>query len=189
MSAIIVLLVAIIVAMLVSVIVLINTITSTAEAVANDRRNIPMLIASYVHDLFDKEGRKLAEAYAEERRLIQWIEELASKGELDITGLVSDAKKRAYALAVKKAEDAITLVETSLADCRRTTYETQKSLFTAMARNYSATTINEHKTTLKGLADQEAILKKRLQAARAELDALTGGSKLPAGADSGPSTK
>ena len=172
--AIVVLLAALIVTVFVSTIVIVNTITSTAEAMVESRKDLPMILTSYVHDLFDKEGRKLAEAYAEERRLIQWIEELAEKGELDIAGLVSDAEKRAYALAVKKAEDSVTLAEASLAECRRTIHEEQKGLFTAMSRRYGDNTITGHKATLKGLNTQEDILKERLKTARAELSALTG---------------
>ncbi len=134
-------------------------------------KSIPLLIRTS----FEEECSKIASAYAEERRLIQWIEEVAAKGELNVDLLSEEANKRAYLLTVKKAEDAVTLAQTSLSRCKRTIEEEQKTLFESVKLHFGQSTIDGHKKALKELSAQEKILEERARVAQANLDAL----KLP----------
>jgi hypothetical protein len=137
----------------------------------DDAESILQRILFVTHRAFEEEARELTKAYSEERRMIQWVEELANKGELNIDSLASDAEKRAYALGVKKAEDSVVIAETALAKCRREISEEQSKLF-----EYLRTNLDGHadrsKKALKELVLQEKILKERLSAARMELQKL-----------------
>ena len=130
--------------------------------------DIQELIASEIHELFDQDIREISKAYAEERKLIQWIEELAEKDELDTLQLTDTAQRRAYALAVKKAEDAVTVSEATLANLKREIANEQKSLFSNIRGGFTSSATS-NKRALKELAAQEEIVSERVERERAYL--------------------
>ncbi len=130
--------------------------------------DIQELIASEIHELFDQDIREISKAYAEERKLIQWIEELAEKDELDMLQLTDAAQRRAYALAVKKAEDAVTVSEATLASLKREIADEQKALFRNI-RNGLNSSVSANKKALKELNAQEEITAERVERERAYL--------------------
>jgi hypothetical protein len=52
--------------------------------------------------VLERRTQDLSKAFIEQQRLAQWVEELASKGELDPAKLAATAEQQAYALAVKR---------------------------------------------------------------------------------------
>ena len=138
-----------------------------------DSGTVELMVANTVRDALDQEVQELAKTYAEERRLIQWIEELSAKGELDIEQISTAAKKRAYALAIKKAEEAVTLAEGSLAECKEKIFDEQRELFNEVRMGYTGSLLNSRKEHLKELTKQEKILKERLESIREKLASLT----------------
>ncbi len=140
--------------------------------IMNERKrtalDIQELIASEIHELFDQEIRELSKVYAEERKLNQWIEELMEKDELNLIQLTDTAQRRAYALAVKKAEDAVTVSETALANLKREIASEQKALFSNIRCGLTSSVTN-NKKALKELNAQEEIANERVERERAYL--------------------
>ena len=122
-----------------------------------------------VKELFEEEIARLAEAYAEERRLIQWSEELVEKGELDVETLADGSFKRAYALLFKKSEDYLTLKMADLAYIQREISDTERCL--SESTDYPGT-VKMCQESLKILAEQETRIKKEVDEAIAKIDEL-----------------
>ncbi len=142
--------------------------------------HIRQLIIDSAQKLFEDELKSIATAYAEERKLIQWIGEMAEKGNVDVTRLAEGVEQRAYALAIKKAEDAYTLAEDQLAKIRREIAEKNQTLLVHIGKNYTASA-EEDKKALVALQSQETHAVKRVIETRHELYNLTsmstGGTK------------
>lgn len=146
-------------------VVIVYLITRERKRAALD---IQELIASEIHELFDQDIREISKAYAEERKLIQWIEEIVEKDELDALQLTDVAQRRAYVLAVKKAEDAVTVSEATLAALKREIADEQKALFSNIRRGLNSF-VTDNKKALKELKAQEEIVSERLERERAYL--------------------
>lgn len=130
------------------------------------------LVAREIHDIFENEVKTLAKAYAEEKQIATWIEGLAKKGELNIQELASDARKVAYALAVKKAQNAVTLAEGTLDSLNRDIAEEEKNL-SRLIKGKFGFLIEDSKNTLKELTKQKQYVETLVRDAHARLDSLT----------------
>ncbi|MBQ6510602.1 hypothetical protein IJI94_01385 [Candidatus Saccharibacteria bacterium] len=142
-------------------------------------QKLRQLIIEGMQSLFEDEVKAIATAYAEERKLIQWVEEAAKSGTLDVNSLAGDVEKRAYALAIKKAEDAYTLAESSLAKLRREIADQNAKLFELISRGYTQSA-DDTKKHLVALQNQEMYALRRLNDTRQELYNLTSMSTNPA---------
>ena len=142
-------------------------------------QKLRQLIIEGVQSLFEDELKAIATAYAEERKLIQWIGEMANKGNVDVTRLAEGVEQRAYALAIKKAEDAYTLAENSLAKLRREIADENAKLFELISRGYTQSA-DDTKKHLVALQNQEMYALRRLNDTRQELYNLTSMSTNPA---------
>lgn len=142
-------------------------------------QKLRQLIIEGMQSLFEDELKAIATAYAEERKLIQWIGEMANKGNVDVTRLAEGVEQRAYALAIKKAEDAYTLAENSLARLRREIADENAKLFELISKGYTQSA-DDTKKHLVALQNQEMYALRRLNDTRQELYNLTSMSTNPA---------
>lgn len=138
----------------------------------NNEPNLGKMIHDSVEYLMTEKTKEIARAYSEERRLIQWIEELARTGILDTSQLATQTVQRAYALTVKKAEDALVTAETSLAETKRSITQLQKRLNDEISQGYN-TSAEKTKKSLKDLKEQEKIAEQRVENERKKLMSLT----------------
>ncbi len=141
--------------------------------------HIRQLIIDSAQKLFEDELKNIATAYAEERKLIQWIGEMAEKGNVNVTRLAEGVEQRAYALAIKKAEDNFTLAQTTLADLRRKIADENSKLLSNIGKGYLVSA-EENKKALIALQKQEAHAVQREIQARHELYNLTSMATDPA---------
>ena len=107
----------------------------------------------------EEEMRQQVAAVAEMRGLIARIETLAAQGELDISHLAEDAERRAYALAVEKAEQAVIYAESDLDYIRR-----QRSKKVQLKAEYGG-----YQDAISSLAKQEKVASEYLDATRQRL--------------------
>lgn len=148
----------------ITIILIVNILLTTRKDYAR-RLNIQQVIANSIHDVFEDEVKEISKAYAEERRLLQWIEELAEKDELDILELSSLTEQRAFALAIKKAEQAVILSETTLAELKREISSREMKMFKDIDSG-CMTLVEQDKQILKELIAQEKYMVKRVESER-----------------------
>ena len=135
------------------------------------RLDIQELIAQSIHSFFDQEIKELSKAYAEERHLVQWIEELAKNDELDLLEISSVAEQRAHALAIKKAEEAVTLAESAMGELNKEIANRQKQLFKDSSIGMSRH-VEDDKKALREMLAQEKFVRERLEKSRENLHKL-----------------
>ena len=97
---------------------------------------------------------------------------MAEKGNVDVTRLAEGVEQRAYALAIKKAEDNFTLAQTTLADLRRKIADENSKLLGNIGKGYLVSA-EENKKALIALQKQETHAVQREIEARHELYQLT----------------
>lgn len=153
--------------LIVAIAILIALITKRESQVMDFQE----FITTSIRTLFDKETQELAKAYAEQRQLVRYIEEMAESSQLDVTKLADDAEKHAYALAVKKANDAVLVAESSLAQVKLEIGEVQKTIL--KDADYS-NMVSTDKNKLKLLLEQEQHATKRVARERRHLAVLVG---------------
>lgn len=125
-----------------------------------------------IEDTFKHERKKIAKAYVEAQKLAKWADEIFEAEKIDITKLATTTEQRAYALALKKAEEAVILAESGLGSIRREILKVQKDLRT---RAYVQTSgpYKGYKETLCRLYAQEKAAEKRVKNTRKRLTLLT----------------
>ena len=79
---------------------------------------IAQIVAETYRAMAKQEAAELARAHGRMLEAAAMIEEVASRGELDVSMLGDEANKRAYALAVAMAERAIVHTESALSEIR-----------------------------------------------------------------------
>lgn len=123
--------------------------------------------------VLERRTQDLSKAFIEQQRLAQWVEELASKGELDPAKLAATAEQQAYALAVKMAEDKVKFAASALSDIRQELYTAQKELSDDIKHHQIKLTIDTDKSAINQLISQESDAQNRLMEAQKALSALT----------------
>ena len=126
------------------------------------------VVAETYQILLEEELGAMAKLHAEQIGLAQQIQEIADQKELDISNLATEAEKRAYALAVFRAEEALKLAEGSLADLRAKIASQQE--YVNQYTQYVTT--DSKKEKLADLLDQEKLLEARVMQARRRLSNL-----------------
>ena len=121
--------------------------------------------------LLDRENQKLVESNAELVRLIHQIEEMAENDLLDVQAFVDDAKKQAYLIAVKNAEQNVIFAESKLASCQEAIAGIQESLILARQKAYHFKVL-EYEGILESLIQDEEILQERVQRTHQFLETL-----------------
>ena len=119
---------------------------------------------------FREENARLAKQYAEEFRLAKWIEELVQNGETDLVQIATEAEKRAYVMALKKAEDAVIEAEENLASIRREISEEQK---TAVRYSKVPNMLKQSNETIVFLQEQEILGQNQVDNLRERLSNMT----------------
>lgn len=130
--------------------------------------------------VLERRTQDLSKAFIEQQRLAQWVQELASKGELDPAKLATTAEQQAYALAIKMAEDKVELAASALSDIRQKLCAAQERLSRDVAANCILSTINDDNEAVTQLAAQESNAQKMLTEAQEALSALTKSLTAPA---------
>ncbi len=124
-----------------------------------------------IKNVLDQQSQEVAKIYAEEKRLLSHIEELLKDDEFDLSELADNASRRAVALAIKKAEDAVVLSESDLEKIRleisavvqRAAYNTEKG-----HRPF----IKDDKEAIAELKQQEEAAEERAEEAHKRLEKL-----------------
>ena len=126
------------------------------------------IITEIVNNLFREENQKLAKKYSEELKLATWIEDVNSE-ELDTIKISSEIEKRAYALSLKKAEDAVSQAEDDLENVRRQISKEYK-----MSLEYTRVPklLHQSNEAIAALTNQETIAERRVEALRSRLSDL-----------------
>lgn len=130
--------------------------------------------------VLERRTQDLSKAFIEQQRLAQWVQELASKGELDPAKLATTAEQQAYALAIKMAEDKVELAASALSDIRQKLCAAQERLSRDVAANCILSTINDDNEAVTQLTAQESNAQKMLTEAQETLSALTKSLTAPA---------
>ena len=161
----------VIIVALIVIIILLATISAILIRRDKQRENVlEYSISHMMETAFKRETRKLAKMYAEEKRVTKWLEELSQEEKLDLSQLATDTEKRAYALALKKAEDAVDLAEFGLESIRQEIRKVQKEI---AIHAKQPNLYKDAKTALRKLYDQEKIAEKRVKSMRKRLTLLT----------------
>lgn len=122
--------------------------------------------------VLERRTQDLSKAFIEQQRLAQWVEELASKGELDPAKLAATAERQAYALAVKMAEDKVKFAASALSDIRQELCAAQKGL-SCYTKNQWFSLVESGEKAITQLTAQESDAQKMLTEAQKALSALT----------------
>lgn len=122
--------------------------------------------------VLERRTQDLSKAFIEQQRLAQWVEELASKGELDPAKLAATAERQAYALAVKMAEDKVKFAASALSDIRQELCAAQKRL-SCYTKNQWFSLVESGEKAITQLTAQESDAQKMLTEAQKALSALT----------------
>lgn len=160
----------IVVVLLVIVAVLVVIANALRQRNKQYEDGIEVVINKTIEDAFKREKKKIAKMYAEEERVAEWLEQLSQEKSLDSTKLATETEKRAYALALKKAEDAVTQAEMGLESVRQEIRQNQKD---AAIRVKQPNLHEESKNALHRLYKQEKTAEKRVKSARKRLTLLT----------------
>ena len=161
----------VIIVALIVIIILLAAISAILIRRDKNRENIlEYTINHMMESAFKRETRKLAKMYAEEKRVAKWLEELSTEKSLDLAQLATDTEKRAYALALKKAEDAVNLAESGLESIRQEIRKTQKEI---AIHSKQPNLYKNAKSALQKLYDQEKVAEKRVKNIRKRLTLLT----------------
>lgn len=161
----------VIIVALIVIIILLAAISAILIRRDKQRGNVlEYSISHMMETTFKRETRKLAKMYAEEKRVAKWLEELSQEEKLDLSQLATDTEKRAYALALKKAEDAVDLAEFGLEGIRQEIRKIQKEI---AIHAKQPNLYKDAKTALRKLYDQEKIAEKRVKSMRKRLTLLT----------------
>jgi len=161
----------VIIVALIVIIALLAAISAILIRRDKNRENVlEYSINHMMESAFKRETRKFAKMYAEEKRVAKWLEELSTAESLDLTKLATDTEKRAYALALKKAEDAVNLAEVGLENIRQEIRKTQKEV---AIHAKQPNLYKNAKAALNKLYDQEKVAEKRVKNTRKRLTLLT----------------
>ena len=142
------------------------------ERAINRRREFGNLNVSNQRDLFDEEIKKLARAHSETLQATQWLEERLKKGRPNLSEVIRNTNCTARALTIHRAEEAVVLAESALADVQETIVKKQKALNNAIAQSWTSS-ITKLKPALKDLNQQEILCRKRADEARRRLSQMT----------------
>lgn len=120
-----------------------------------------------IRNVLDQQSQEVAKIYAEE---LSQIEELL-KDDVDLSELADNASRRALALAIKKAEDAVVLSESDLEKIRleisavvqRATHNMEKGL---------KLSIKDDKEAIAELKQTEKVAEERVEEAHKRLEKL-----------------
>ena len=159
-----VIVVAVFVLVVLDVVVLVR-LRRTEECVRSD-------IYDSFHEAFQIEMREMAQAYEEELKLAHWIEELAKEGKLDLTKLAQETEARAYALALKKAEDVLKTAESNLLYLEREITAERTNLAERIRAN-APMLAQVGEKNVAALCEQRDEALRRVEDARTRLQALT----------------
>ena len=123
--------------------------------------------------LMEQEAHEIIKAHSRMLETKAAIEEIAKRDELDVSKLGEEAEKRAYALAVTMAEQAVTYSENDLIEIKKRISEVQQGIASGGARiNNIWRSAPECQSRLKDLLKQEERATERLTAERARLSSL-----------------
>ena len=85
-------------------------------------------LACVVLEAFQSEVAKIATQYASDYSLLNWLDELEERGDIDLSGLSDETQARVWALVIKRAEEAVVLAEDGLKNLRRKILKEQDRL-------------------------------------------------------------
>lgn len=162
----------IVVILLVIVVALVIIATALIRRDKQRENEFEFVLEKTIEDTFKHEKKKIAKTYVEAQRLAKWADKILKSDKIDITKLATDTEQRAYALALKKAEDAVILTESGLEGIRQEILKAQKDLRGKVYLPASGPYKN-HKEALHRLYAQEKTAEKRVKSARKRLTLLT----------------
>ena len=109
----------------------------------------------------------------EEKRILDKINQYLEQDDFNLIDFADKTTQRAIILAAEKAEFALGLAESDLADVRSKISEVQKDLNLDLEHGFINSVAETKKSILKELNRQEGIIKKRVDEAQAHLKRLT----------------
>lgn len=132
---------------------------------------VAQIVSETYQTMMEQEAREIFQVHGKMLETAAMIKEVAASGELDISMLGEEAEKRAYALAVTMAEQAVSYAESGLIETKRQISELQITLTKGGAvqlgdRWYS---VSEREDWLKRLLRQEEKATERLNGERKRL--------------------
>ena len=163
----------IIVVILLVIVAVLAVIAATLFRRDKQRENdLEVILDKTIEETFKREKKKIAKTYVEAQKLAKWADKILKAEKIDTTKLATETEQRAYALALKKAEDAVTLAESGLETIRREILKAQNDLPGKVYQPASGPYKN-HKEALHRLYAQEKTAEKRVKSARKRLTLLT----------------
>lgn len=126
---------------------------------------VAQIVAETYQVMMEQEAREVARAHGKMLETVAMIEEIASRGELDVSTLGEEAEKRAYALAVAMAERAVNYAENDLVCVKEQISIRQQQI----AKDNMP---NKNRTVLLDLLKQEESLTQRLKEEHRRLASL-----------------
>ena len=138
-----------------------------------DAQMIREIVTETYRMMMEQEAREIAKVHREMLEAAAMIETIAEQDELDISTLGEEAEKRAYALAVAMAEQAVVYAENDLIEIKKFISEAQIAIAKGGAiRNNIWKTLNEWENIEQRLLKQEEAATIRLEAERKRLSNL-----------------
>lgn len=140
---------------------------------------VAQIVAETYRIMAEQEAIKIAEAHGKMLEVMAMIEDIASRGELDVSTLGEETYKRAYALAVMTAERSVVRIEGELSKLKDLIIEAEMAIAyggNVTPEGIEANYHNRYKwdvkcweDRLRNLLKQEAVITRRLESERQRL--------------------
>lgn len=130
------------------------------------------IVANCYHKMVEQEAQEMTRAHGRMLETAAMIEDIAARGELDVSTLGEEANKRAYALAVNMAERAVAHAEDALIKIKELISQAQLGVAKGgmhLSGNGAWRSGTEWESALKRLLESEKMATERLDAERKRL--------------------
>ena len=135
---------------------------------------LAQIVADCYRTMMEQESREVAQAHGRMLETAAMIEDIAARGELDVSTLGEEANKRAYALAVAMAERAVVHAENALIKIKELIEQAQLGVAKGGMINAAGSwrSSSEWKVALKHMIESEKMATERLETERKRLSNL-----------------
>lgn len=163
----------IVIALLIGIIaLLVIIIFSLRNKNVQRKEEVEFIIKQSMKRAYKQENKKIAAARAEEQKVARWVKETLKEGDIDFSKLTNEAQQHTFALAIRKAEDAVVSAENGLDSIRQEILKAQQDL---PSKVYQASSgpYEKHDDAMKRLYEKETEAEKRVTDARSNLTELS----------------
>lgn len=139
--------------------------------IRDNAKNISVDYEKDINNVLKQQNKEMASFYAEEQRLLNQIESLVEEDQLDLSEFTDSTSKRALALAITKAADAVALAESDLEAVRTQLSKSQQSMAEHTEGELGSLALRD-KEIYSNLKRQEQVAEERLDNALCYLEKL-----------------